>query len=74
MASAELEAMSRTQRRARLLWTQALDTRAYLAGRSAVPDLDRSGVPSAGRVGRSRGLDMAKREVLGGLPGTRRAH
>lgn len=71
---AELEALSRKAPIARTLWTQALDTRAYLTGGSAAPDRDRSGVPSAGRISAPRGLDSAKREVLGGLPGTRRGH
>lgn len=71
---AELEALSRTVPMARTLWTQALDTRAYLTGGSAAPDRDRSGVPSAGRISRPRGLGSAHREVLGGLPGTRRGH
>lgn len=71
---AELEALSRKAPIARTLWTQALDTRAYLTGGSAAPDRDRSGVPSAGRISAPRGLDRAKREVLGGLPGTRRGH
>lgn len=71
---AELEALSRKAPIARTLWTQALDTRAYLTGRSAAPERDRSGVPSAGRISAPRGLDRAKREVLGGLPGTRRGH
>lgn len=70
----ELEALSRKVPMARTLWTQALDTRAYLTGGSAAPDRDRSGVPSAGRISAARGLDSAKREVLGGLPGTRRGH
>lgn len=70
----ELEAMSRTVPIARTLWTQALDIRAYLTGKSATPDRDRSGVPSAGRIGQSRGLDMARREVSGGLPASRRGH
>ncbi len=63
-----------TDRRARLLWLRALDIREYLTGTSSDPDRDRSGVPSAGRIGRSRGLDLAKREVLGGLPSSRRRH
>lgn len=71
---AELETLSRTVPLARTLWTQALDTRAHLAGGSDTPDRDRSGVPSAGRISAARGLDMGWREVSGGAPGTRRGH
>lgn len=70
----QLRVLADTDRRMRLLWLRALDVREYLTGKSSVPDRDRSGVPSAGRIGRSRGLDLAKREVLGGLPSTRRGH
>lgn len=70
----EIEVLSRTVPMARTLLTQALDTRAYLTGRSSAPDRDRSGVPSAGRINQPRGLTMARREVSGGLPGTRRGH
>lgn len=70
----QLRVLAEADRRVRLLWLRALDAREYLTGKSSVPDRDRSGVPSAGRTGRSRGLDLAKREVLGGLPGTRRGH
>lgn len=70
----QLRVLTDADRRVRLLWLRALDVREYLTGKSSVPDLDRSGVPSAGRIGRSRGLDLAKREVLGGLPSTRRGH
>lgn len=71
---AELEALSRRVPMARMLYTQALDTRAYLTGGSSAPDRDRSGVPSAGWISRPRGLDMPRRGVSGGLPGTRRGH
>ncbi|MFV8137441.1 hypothetical protein ACNQR7_07705 [Mycolicibacterium senegalense] len=70
----QLRVLAEVDRRMRLLWLRALDVREYLTGKSSVPDRDRSGVPSAGRIGRSRGLDLAKREVLGGLPSSRRGH
>lgn len=70
----QLRVLAEADRRVRLLWLRALDVREYLTGKSSVPDRDRSGVPSAGRIGRSRGLDLAKREVLGGLPSSRRGH
>lgn len=71
---AELETLSRTMPMARTLWTQALETRAYLTGGSDTPDRDRSGVPSAGEISQARGLEMGWREVSGGAPGTRRGH
>lgn len=70
----QLRVLADGDRRVRLLWLRALDVREYLTGKSSVPDRDRSGVPSAGRVGRPRGLDLARREVLGGLPASRRGH
>ncbi|SIG32279.1 hypothetical protein [Mycobacteroides abscessus] len=70
----QLCVLAEADRRVRLLWLRALDVREYLTGKSSVPDRDRSGVPSAGRVGRPRGLDLARREVLGGLPSSRRGH
>ncbi|MBE5488553.1 hypothetical protein E3G71_001054 [Mycobacteroides abscessus] len=70
----QLRALADADRRVRLLWLRALDVREYLTGKSSVADRDRSGVPSAGRVGRPRGLDLARREVLGGLPSSRRGH
>ncbi|NOQ58437.1 hypothetical protein [Mycolicibacterium fortuitum] len=70
----QLRVLADGDRRVRLLWLRALDVREYLTGKSSVPDRDRSGVPSAGRVGRPRGLDLARREVLGGLPSSRRGH
>lgn len=70
----ELEKLSRTNPRARTLWVQAQETRSYLTGASSDPTRDRSGVPSAGQISAPRGLERARREVSGGLPGTRRAH
>lgn len=56
------------------LWLRARDTRDYLNGKRSHPGRDRSGVPVAGEIGASRGLDNAKQQVSGGLPGTRRGH
>ena len=47
--------------------------REYLTVKTSTPDRDRSGVLPAGLVG-SPGLDLARREVLGGLPSSRRGH
>jgi hypothetical protein len=70
----ELRVLATDNKSSRLLWLRAQDAREYLTGKSSAPDRDRSGVPSAGLVGRPRGLDLARREVLGGLPSSRRGH
>lgn len=59
---------------ARSVWLRARDTRDYLTGKPPRPDRDRSGVLVAGRIGAPRGLENAKQQVRGGLPGTRRGH
>lgn len=70
----QLQILADTDRRAGHTWLRAREVREYLTGKSSDPDRDRSGVPVAGRISAPRGLDNAKREVLGGLPGTRRGH
>jgi hypothetical protein len=70
----ELRILAADNNSSRLLWLRAQDVREYLTGKSSAPDRDRSGVPSAGRVRRARGLDLARWEVLGGLPSSRRGH
>ncbi|OBB07101.1 hypothetical protein A5668_01425 [Mycolicibacterium fortuitum] len=70
----QLRVLADTDNRAMSLWLRARDTRDYLNGKPSGPGRDRSGVPLAGLIGAPRGLDNAKREVSGGLPGTRRGH
>lgn len=70
----QLRILADTDQRAGHTRLRAREVREYLTGKSADPDRDRSGVPVAGRISAPRGLDLAKREVLGGLPSSRRGH
>lgn len=70
----QLRVLAQSFNQAMPLWLRARDTRDYMNGKPPGPGRDRSGVPVAGLISAPRGLDNAKRQVQGGLPGTRRGH